>query len=144
MTDDKKKGWFQRLTQGLSRTSTQLTESVTQVFQQKEALDDAALEELEDLLVESDLGPQIAATIAEAEGERRAALRKASPALAVGTPDESVADLLALCKAAFQQKQFGECLAARQFRLVFVVGIFDRGVHGQLFPLPITSRISMP
>jgi fused signal recognition particle receptor len=64
MTEEKKKGWFQRLTQGLSRTSTQLTESVTQVFQQKEALDDAALEELEDLLVESDLGPQIAATIA--------------------------------------------------------------------------------
>ena len=64
MTEQKKTGWLQRLTQGLSRTSQNLTESVTQVFQQKEALDDAALEELEDLLVESDLGPQIAATIA--------------------------------------------------------------------------------
>ncbi len=64
MTEQKKTGWLQRLTQGLSRTSQNLTESVTQVFQPKEALDDAALEELEDLLVESDLGPQIAATIA--------------------------------------------------------------------------------
>ena len=63
MSDNEKKGWFQRLTQGLSRTSQNLTESVTQVFASKEALDDAALEELEDLLVESDLGPQIAATI---------------------------------------------------------------------------------
>lgn len=64
MTDKKKTGWLQRLTQGLSRTSSQLTEQVTQVFQQKEALDDAALEALEDLLIESDLGPQISATIA--------------------------------------------------------------------------------
>ena len=63
MTEEKKKGWFKRLTQGLSRTSPPLPASLPQVFQQKEALDDAALEELEDLLVESDLGPQIAATI---------------------------------------------------------------------------------
>ena len=65
MAEDKKKGWFQRLTDGLSRTSQNLTEQVTQVFQQKEGLDDAALEELEDLLIESDLGPAVAATIAE-------------------------------------------------------------------------------
>ncbi len=64
MSNDQKKGWFQRLTEGLSRTSQNLTEQVTQVFASKEALDSAALEELEDLLVESDLGPQIAATIA--------------------------------------------------------------------------------
>lgn len=65
MTEQKKKGWFQRLTQGLSRTSQTLTESVTQVFAQKEALDETALEELEDLLIESDLGPDVAASIAE-------------------------------------------------------------------------------
>ena len=64
MSNDQKKGWFQRLTEGLSRTSQNLTDQVTQVFAQKESLDSAALEELEDLLVESDLGPQIAATIA--------------------------------------------------------------------------------
>lgn len=64
MSEQKKTGWLQRLTQGLSRTSAQLGKSVTQVFQQKEALDDTALEELEDLLIESDLGPQISATIA--------------------------------------------------------------------------------
>jgi len=71
MTEQKKTGWLQRLTQGLSRTSQALTESVTQVFQQKEALDAAALEELEDLLIESDLGPAISASIAaRMAGER--------------------------------------------------------------------------
>ena len=64
MSDNDKKGWFQRLTQGLSRTSASLTEQVTQVFAGKEALDGAALEELEDLLIESDLGPAISAAIA--------------------------------------------------------------------------------
>jgi len=64
LAEEKKKGWFQRLTDGLSRTSQNLTEQVTQVFQQKESLDAAALEELEDLLIESDLGPAVAATIA--------------------------------------------------------------------------------
>ena len=71
MADEKKKGWFQRLTEGLSKTSQNLTEQVTQVFVQKEALTDADLEELEDLLIESDLGPAVAATIAEKMSQAR-------------------------------------------------------------------------
>ncbi|MDC7682659.1 signal recognition particle-docking protein FtsY [Asticcacaulis sp. BYS171W] len=65
MSDTKKPGWFSRLTQGLSKTSQQLTEQVTSVFVANKALDAAALEELEDMLIESDFGPQISATIAE-------------------------------------------------------------------------------
>jgi fused signal recognition particle receptor len=60
-----KKGWFQRLTQGLTKTSEALTQSVSSVFTTQKPLDAAALEELEDLLIESDLGPQAAAAIAE-------------------------------------------------------------------------------
>ena len=71
MAEDKKKGWFQRLTDGLSRTSQNLTEQVTQVFQQKEGLDASALEDLEDLLIESDLGPAVAATIARKMADAR-------------------------------------------------------------------------
>ncbi len=71
MAEEKKKGWFQRLTDGLSRTSQNLTEQVTQVFQQKEGLDAGALEDLEDLLIESDLGPAVAATIAEKMSQMR-------------------------------------------------------------------------
>ena len=76
-----KKGWFQRLSEGLSRTSQTLTESVTQVFAQKEALDDAALEDLEDLLIESDLGPAVAATIAEKMAKARFSSAKDSGAV---------------------------------------------------------------
>ncbi|ESQ81073.1 signal recognition particle-docking protein FtsY [Asticcacaulis sp. YBE204] len=68
---EKKPGWFSRLTQGLSKTSQQLTEQVTSVFVANKALDAAALEELEDMLIESDFGPQISATIAAKMAERK-------------------------------------------------------------------------
>jgi fused signal recognition particle receptor len=60
-----KKGWFQRLTAGLSRTSKQMGEQITQVFVAKEPLDQAKLDELEEMLIEADLGPQSAARITE-------------------------------------------------------------------------------
>src|SRR6476646_8166601 len=60
-----KKGWFQRLTSGLSRTSKQMGEQITQVFVAKEPLDQAKLDELEEMLIEADLGPHSAARITE-------------------------------------------------------------------------------
>ena len=56
MTDTPKKGWFSRLTEGLSRSSKQMTEQVVSAFV-KEPLSEAALERLEEHLLESDLGP---------------------------------------------------------------------------------------
>jgi fused signal recognition particle receptor len=56
MTDTPKKGWFQRLSQGLARSSQQMTETVVGAFV-KEPLSEAALEGLEEHLLESDLGP---------------------------------------------------------------------------------------
>jgi fused signal recognition particle receptor len=72
MTDasSEKRGWFGRLTQGLTRTSKQMTEQVVSVFT-KVKLDQAALDQLEDLLIEADLGPQAAARVAEAFGRSR-------------------------------------------------------------------------
>jgi len=55
--------WFFKLKQGLSRTSDKLTAGVTSVFTDRR-LDEAALEELEDLLIMSDLGPGAAAELA--------------------------------------------------------------------------------
>jgi fused signal recognition particle receptor len=60
-----KKGWFQRLTAGLSRSSKQMGEQITQVFVAKEPLDQAKLDELEEMLIEADLGPHSAARITE-------------------------------------------------------------------------------
>ncbi|MCB5174687.1 signal recognition particle-docking protein FtsY [Microvirga lenta] len=60
-----KRGWWQRLTEGMRRTSTSLSESVTGLFT-KRKLDSATLEELEDALVQADLGVPTAIRITEA------------------------------------------------------------------------------
>ncbi|MFC0634145.1 signal recognition particle-docking protein FtsY [Brevundimonas balnearis] len=64
MTDAPKKGWFSRLTEGLSRSSKQMTEQVVSAFV-KEPLSEQALEGLEEHLLESDLGPAAADRIVE-------------------------------------------------------------------------------
>lgn len=56
MTDAPKKGWFQRLSAGLARSSQQMTEQVVSAFV-KDPLSEAALDQLEEHLLESDLGP---------------------------------------------------------------------------------------
>jgi fused signal recognition particle receptor len=69
MTDDNdsgpKKGWFQRLTTGLQRSSRHLSEQVTSVFLKKR-LDQDALDELEELLIEADLGVDASVRVTEA------------------------------------------------------------------------------
>jgi fused signal recognition particle receptor len=65
-----KKGWFSRLTEGLSRSSQAMTEQVTAVLT-KRALDQEQLDELEEMLIEADLGPTAAARITESFREAR-------------------------------------------------------------------------
>ncbi|MCR5878219.1 signal recognition particle-docking protein FtsY [Phenylobacterium sp. J367] len=60
-----KRGWFQRLTDGLSRSSKQMGDQITQVFVQRTPLDQAKLDELEEMLIEADLGPHSAARITQ-------------------------------------------------------------------------------
>ncbi len=55
-------GFFNRLKEGLSRSTQKITESITAVFK-KRRLDEAALEELEDLLLGADLGVDAAARV---------------------------------------------------------------------------------
>jgi fused signal recognition particle receptor len=62
--------WWRRLTDGMLRTSTSLGESVTSLFT-KRKLDAATLEELEDALVQADLGVETAMRIAESVGQGR-------------------------------------------------------------------------
>ena len=64
MNDTPKKGWFQRLSAGLSRSSRQMTDQVVATFV-KEPLSEASLEQLEEHLLESDLGPAASARIVE-------------------------------------------------------------------------------
>jgi fused signal recognition particle receptor len=65
-----KKGWFARLAEGLTRSSRQMTEQVVSVLT-KMQLDDAALATLEDLLIESDLGPEASERIVKRFGAER-------------------------------------------------------------------------
>ena len=75
MADDQdaggqKKGWFSRLAEGLTRSSKQMTEQVVSVLT-KMQLDEQALATLEDLLIESDIGPEASARIVQAFSEER-------------------------------------------------------------------------
>jgi len=57
------RGWLARLRAGLSRSSSKLGDGISGIFT-KRKLDDAALEELEELLISADLGVATAAKLA--------------------------------------------------------------------------------
>lgn len=59
-----KRSWFQKLRQGLSRSSASLTDGIASIFT-KRKLDAAMLEELEDILIQADLGVDTAMAITE-------------------------------------------------------------------------------
>ncbi|QLF68814.1 signal recognition particle-docking protein FtsY [Peteryoungia desertarenae] len=62
--------WFQRLKAGLFRTSSQLTGQITALFT-KRKLDEETLEELEDLLIQADLGVETALRVTDALASER-------------------------------------------------------------------------
>ncbi|PTM96302.1 signal recognition particle-docking protein FtsY [Mycoplana dimorpha] len=59
-----KRSWLQRLRLGLARTSSHLTGQITGLFT-KRKLDDATLQDLEDLLIQADLGVETALRITD-------------------------------------------------------------------------------
>jgi fused signal recognition particle receptor len=62
--------WWQRLKQGLSRSSGAIGTGITDLFT-KRRLDADTLEDLEDILVQADLGVEVAGRIVEAVGKGR-------------------------------------------------------------------------
>ncbi|HJV41336.1 signal recognition particle-docking protein FtsY [Caulobacter sp.] len=114
---EQKKGWFQRLTSGLTRSSQAMTEQVTGVFTKK-PVDQDQLDALEEMLIEADLGPEIAARITEAFGKAR--FGKSS------TDDEvkeALAELIA-AELADRQGQFDPLSGPRPYVVLFI------GVNG--------------
>ncbi|PDT51907.1 MULTISPECIES: signal recognition particle-docking protein FtsY [Sinorhizobium] len=65
-----KLSWYQRLRRGLARTSSQLTGQIASLFT-KRKLDEATLQELEDLLIQADLGVETAMRITDALSSER-------------------------------------------------------------------------
>ncbi len=62
--------WWQRLSEGLARTSASLGEGISDIFTRRK-LNAGTLEELEDVLVRADLGVAMAARIAKSIGAER-------------------------------------------------------------------------
>ena len=60
-----RRNWFQRLRQGLSRSSRELSDNISGVFT-KRRLDDDTLQELEDVLIRADLGMETALRVTDA------------------------------------------------------------------------------
>lgn len=63
-------GWFRRLTKGLAKSSSALTENITSVFTKKK-LDEDTLQDLEDILIQADLGVETAMNITDALASQR-------------------------------------------------------------------------
>lgn len=65
-----KKSWFQRLREGLKKSTSALSGGITGIFTQAK-LDDDTLEELEDLLITADLGVNVASKLTSALAKGR-------------------------------------------------------------------------
>ncbi len=64
VSPEPRKTWFQRLREGLSRSSRELSGSIAGIFT-KRKLDDETLEELEDVLIRADLGMETALRVTD-------------------------------------------------------------------------------
>ncbi|MCP4933141.1 MAG: signal recognition particle-docking protein FtsY [bacterium] len=65
-----KRNWFGRLKQGLTKSSTRLSEGITGIFT-KRKLDEDTLQELEDILIQADLGVDTAMRITDKLAQTR-------------------------------------------------------------------------
>ncbi len=112
-------GWFGRLKAGLTRSSAKLGEGITGIFAGRK-LDDAALEELEELLISADLGvataAKLTAHLAETRFDREVAPEEVRRALA-----EDIARILEPVAAPLVVE------AARKPHVVLVVGVNGSG-----------------
>jgi fused signal recognition particle receptor len=68
--EEQKKGWLSRLRDGLSKSTKRVTESITSLFTKKK-LDQETLNDLEDALIQADLGVSVAARLVEKLGKER-------------------------------------------------------------------------
>ncbi|MEZ5849768.1 MAG: signal recognition particle-docking protein FtsY [Hyphomicrobiaceae bacterium] len=68
--EPEKRSWFQRLKSGLTKTSSRLSDGITGLFTKKK-LDATTLDELEDLLIQADLGVDTAMRITESISKGR-------------------------------------------------------------------------
>lgn len=91
--DEPKKGWFKRLADGLTRSTRQMTEQVVAAIV-KRPLDQAMLDDLEEMLIEADLGPAAAGRVAEAFGKARFGREASESEIKLALAEAVAAELL--------------------------------------------------
>ena len=92
-SDEPKKGWFKRLADGLTRSTRQMTEQVVAAIV-KRPLDQAMLDDLEEMLIEADLGPAAAGRVAEAFGKARFGREASESEIKLALAEAVAAELL--------------------------------------------------
>ncbi len=90
--EDPKKSWTERLFGGFRKTSDRLSENLTTVVSTAK-LDDATLDDVEDALIMSDLGPSAAARIRQRLKEKRFGLEISERELKEAVAEE-IAEIL--------------------------------------------------
>ncbi len=112
-----KKGWFSRLTEGLSRSSKQITESVVSVVARK-PLDQTQIDRLEEMLIEADLGPAAAASVTAAFAKSRLGKESSEEEVKLALADAVAAELIP------RQGRFEPLAGPRPYIVLFI------GVNG--------------
>ncbi len=116
-SDEPKKGWFKRLADGLTRSTRQMTEQVVAAIV-KRPLDQAMLDDLEEMLIEADLGPAAAGRVAEAFGKARFGREASESEIKLALAEAVAAELLP------RQGRFDPLSGAKPYVVLFV------GVNG--------------
>ena len=112
-----KRGWLSRLKDGLSKSSRQMTETVTSALVAR-PLDAERLDELEEMLIEADLGPKAAARIAEAFAATRFRGNPTEPEIKAALAEAVAGELIS------RQGDFEPLGGPRPFVVLFI------GVNG--------------
>lgn len=114
-----KSSWTERLFGGFKKTSERLTENLTEVVS-KAKLDDATLDDVEDALIMSDLGPSAAARIRAKLKEKRFGLEISADELKEAVAEEIAAILRPVAKPL-------EITAFPRPQVVLVIGVNGSG-----------------
>ncbi|QZD86203.1 signal recognition particle-docking protein FtsY [Qipengyuania psychrotolerans] len=114
-----KPSWTERLFGGFKKTSERLTENLTEVVS-KAKLDDATLDDVEDALIMSDLGPSAAARIRAKLKEKRFGLEISADELKEAVAEEIAAILRPVAKPL-------EITAFPRPQVVLVIGVNGSG-----------------
>lgn len=110
--------WFKKLKEGLSKSSSKITEGITDIVT-KSKLDDKMLEKLEELLISADLGVSVATKIIE-EFSRSRFDRQIDPEEVKEALADEIAKILSPVAKKFE-------LSGRKPEVVMMVGVNGNG-----------------